>query len=102
MVGATPFLQDLVAIARQRGTGLPSLKSYLCGGASVPPSLIYEAAERFPNCLPWRTFGATEVPTMTGPPASRAGLRRSEEHTSELQSLMRSSYAGFCLKKKQN
>src|SRR3546814_3924417 len=31
----------------------------------------------------------------------RAGavLRRSEEHTSELQSLMRSSYAVFCLKK---
>src|SRR3546814_10126800 len=27
--------------------------------------------------------------------------RRSEEHTSELQSLMRISYAGFCLKKKQ-
>src|SRR3546814_9363314 len=28
-------------------------------------------------------------------------LPRSEEHTSELQSLMRSSYAVFCLKKKQ-
>src|SRR3546814_9370971 len=28
--------------------------------------------------------------------------RRSEEHTSELQSLMRSSYAVFCLKKKTN
>src|SRR3546814_7046192 len=27
---------------------------------------------------------------------------RSEEHTSELQSLMRSSYAVFCLKKKSN
>src|SRR3546814_7645544 len=27
---------------------------------------------------------------------------RSEEHTSELQSLMRISYADFCLKKKQN
>src|SRR3546814_8627594 len=27
---------------------------------------------------------------------------RSEEHTSELQSLMRSSYAVFCLKKKQS
>src|SRR3546814_4792178 len=26
-------------------------------------------------------------------------VRRSEEHTSELQSLMRISYAGFCLKK---
>src|SRR3546814_4943512 len=30
----------------------------------------------------------------------RAALRRSEEHTSELQSLMRISYAVFCLKKK--
>src|SRR3546814_5957670 len=29
-----------------------------------------------------------------------AGFRRSEEHTSELQSLMRTSYAVFCLKKK--
>src|SRR3546814_1786430 len=28
------------------------------------------------------------------------GMRRSEEHTSELQSLMRISYAVFCLKKK--
>src|SRR3546814_10708635 len=28
-------------------------------------------------------------------------MERSEEHTSELQSLMRSSYAVFCLKKKQ-
>src|SRR3546814_9513434 len=27
---------------------------------------------------------------------------RSEEHTSELQSLMRNSYAGFCLKKQNN
>src|SRR3546814_1518883 len=30
------------------------------------------------------------------------GQGRSEEHTSELQSLMRISYAVFCLKKKKN
>src|SRR3546814_1770880 len=30
------------------------------------------------------------------------GAARSEEHTSELQSLMRISYAVFCLKKKRN
>src|SRR3546814_2596214 len=30
-----------------------------------------------------------------------ARVTRSEEHTSELQSLMRSSYAVFCLKKKK-
>src|SRR3546814_8542711 len=34
------------------------------------------------------------------PDQQGAGLR-SEEHTSELQSLMRISYAGFCLKKKK-
>src|SRR3546814_3108878 len=34
-------------------------------------------------------------------PGHQAGaVRRSEEHTSELQSLMRNSYAVFCLKKK--
>src|SRR3546814_5576432 len=32
----------------------------------------------------------------------RIGLVRSEEHTSELQSLMRISYAVFCLKKNKN
>src|SRR3546814_17331846 len=31
----------------------------------------------------------------------RGCARRSEEHTSELQSLMRISYAAFCLKKKK-
>src|SRR3546814_6202848 len=35
-----------------------------------------------------------------GSSAGRAATRRSEEHTSELQSLMRISYAVFCLKKK--
>src|SRR3546814_2433130 len=38
------------------------------------------------------------------PPRERAHYQgyRSEEHTSELQSLMRISYAVFCLKKKKN
>src|SRR3546814_7836988 len=41
---------------------------------------------------------------LTGLEDSRVpggGSRRSEEHTSELQSLMRISYAVFCLKKKK-
>src|SRR3546814_3241079 len=43
---------------------------------------------------------------MVLPPSAGVGqaasiLHRSEEHTSELQSLMRSSYAVFCLKKKK-
>src|SRR3546814_7699773 len=39
---------------------------------------------------------------MTLSLAARANPRRSEEHTSELQSLMSLSYALFCLKKKKN
>src|SRR3546814_7290633 len=42
---------------------------------------------------------------MTNPSLSGRGAAletRSEEHTSELQSLMRISYAVFCLKKKKN
>src|SRR3546814_6743205 len=39
--------------------------------------------------------------SMNGP-RWRSTQRRSEEHTSELQSLMRISYAVFCLKKKKH
>src|SRR3546814_8150147 len=35
-------------------------------------------------------------------PGGTGGRARSEEHTSELQSLMRISYAVFCLKKKKH
>src|SRR3546814_1021956 len=40
-------------------------------------------------------FAANDIDTHEKQP-------RSEEHTSELQSLMRNSYAVFCLKKKKN
>src|SRR3546814_7975134 len=46
------------------------------------------------------TFGAREVSIQISAGAMRLFLRRSEEHTSELKSLMRISYAVFCLKKK--
>src|SRR3546814_1849541 len=38
---------------------------------------------------------------LATPPRPAATVDRSEEHTSELQSLMRISYAVFCLKKKK-
>src|SRR3546814_3374242 len=46
-----------------------------------------------------------QVELEAGDPALQrevAAARRSEEHTSELQSLMRTSYAVLCLKKKTN
>src|SRR3546814_6324421 len=46
-------------------------------------------------------FGAGELVKLTPEPLYRFAVERSEEHTSELQSLMRISYAVFCLKKKK-
>src|SRR3546814_1910206 len=45
---------------------------------------------------------ATGAPQVSARARRGLGCRRSEEHTSELQSLMRISYAVFCLKKKTN
>src|SRR3546814_4138513 len=45
--------------------------------------------------------GAVAIVTRNGKDVAKATLR-SEEHTSELQSLMRISYAVFCLKKKKS
>src|SRR3546814_6208536 len=56
------------------------------------------------GCLEW--LGAVGAENRLNPPTIKPAIpfkavsRRSEEHTSELQSLMRISYAVFCLKKK--
>src|SRR3546814_3988489 len=44
--------------------------------------------------------GMPNGPLVRAVPKGRSQIVRSEEHTSELQSLMRISYAVFCLKKK--
>src|SRR3546814_10576132 len=48
-----------------------------------------------------RSYGSRIVPCLKAANGGHAAAR-SEEHTSELQSLMRNSYAVFCLKKKNN
>src|SRR3546814_3520457 len=69
---------------------------------------------RTDTLFPYTTLFRSDVPRIGIPSASSARARlsgvcppnctitpRSEEHTSELQSLMRISYAVFCLKKKK-
>src|SRR3546814_2313395 len=76
-------------------------------GINITPDLLH-VAETAPLILPIHrdldalredASGAGKIGT------TRRGIGpayRSEEHTSELQSLMRISYAVFCLKKKKN
>src|SRR3546814_5299182 len=49
-----------------------------------------------------RSFLTLPHQAAVGPRPKGKPKGRSEEHTSELQSLMRISYAGFCLKKKKH
>src|SRR3546814_4233333 len=65
------------------------------------PEVLVEAAQRSRLARHVRHDRAGSLPTQRRVSDHRAlELSRSEEHTSELQSLMRISYAVFCLKKK--
>src|SRR3546814_1523777 len=109
---------DLLAASRRRGLRA-RVEPHLCGGDRA----ICEDAggrARVGPCDPGRSGGRPPIPNHLLPRrASPVGTRpvapcqaafaersagsqvqyRSEEHTSELQSLMRISYAVFCLKK---
>ena len=79
MAGATPFLQQLLAAAAKAGTRLPRLKVFICGGASVPASLIRDAAAQFENCIVSRVFGCTEVPMITAGSMARGDIAHAAE-----------------------
>lgn len=74
LAGATPFLEQLLAAARAANTTLPDLKVFICGGASVPPSIIREAAAYLDRTAVTRVYGSTEVPVTTVGAPSRDDL----------------------------
>lgn len=63
--GATPFLVQTLDAARRIQSHLPDLKLFICGGASVPASLIREADAYFERAVVTRVYGSTEVPVIT-------------------------------------
>src|SRR3546814_5174311 len=94
--------------------GLPFISSQagttLCTADAEPPPMVnpFMSSRVFMLCrllskqIPagQRVFNAPTSRML--PPLVRFNIKlRSEEHTSELQSLMRSSHAVFCLKKKK-
>jgi acyl-CoA synthetase (AMP-forming)/AMP-acid ligase II len=79
MAGATTFLQQLLEAAKQAGTRLSGLKVFICGGASVPPSLIRNAAAHFDQTIFTRVYGSTEVPVTTVGVPDRGDLQHAAE-----------------------
>src|SRR3546814_9286859 len=89
LLRAWPRLRDavepvIIAVERLKDRH-PTTSSDRKGGTSITPSFISARKKR--DSLPFAK-------------SISCSIQRSEEHTSELQSLMRISYAVFCLKKK--
>src|SRR3546814_2036922 len=72
------------------GSRLSNSSSFSTIPVGVSGSIIERSASIVPTSIATKLSRCVQVPSA-----------RSEEHTSELQSLMRISYAVFCLKKKK-
>src|SRR3546814_8685038 len=94
------------------GTDLPSAQILIRHAQSMLPAymvphsiVLHERLPRGPsgkldrNALPQPTLQASAATPPEGATAQAIAQVRSEEHTSELQSLMRISYAVICLNK---
>src|SRR3546814_6743871 len=93
--GHTLSLHDAFPICRRlaRGRGLKSTPERAPAKAKGRGTMATKAAA---------AATTTEDEDTRGREESQDGPLRSEEHTSALQSLMRTSYAVFCLKKKHH
>src|SRR3546814_4112197 len=74
------------------------VQASICGARCVPPRPTEDHRPRGTERKARADLVLDPAATMR---RSCREVRRSEEHTSELQSLMRISYAVFCLKKKK-
>src|SRR3546814_11317272 len=83
----TLFRSECGGCHDERHVTVPAMPG--AGLAMVQPEIVLGSQEAFLDG-PAQACGSGQL------------LERSEEHTSELQSLMRISYAVFCLKKKNN
>src|SRR3546814_7193308 len=95
--GLTPH--DLATgIERMLGAGVTQAEIARALGRSKQFVSLYAACA---DMAPWLRAAIDQMPIRLLYDLHRAArTHRSEEHTSELQSLMRNSYAVFCLKKK--
>src|SRR3546814_9030088 len=98
MLRSWPAAPTETGVARSATEPLPSatlLSAVAVASLPIATACAPDATALSPTAVVFRPVACAPVPTATDDCAVR-----SEEHTSELQSLMRISYAVFCLKKK--
>src|SRR3546814_2113592 len=89
--GIEPQTLKLFEVCRLRSVPIITFVNKVDREGQTPFELLDEVADRL----------ALDVCPLNWPAGMGGTFERSEEHTSELQSLMRISYAVFCLKKKK-
>src|SRR3546814_3130680 len=80
------------------GMGIPTIPNYIITSSLAGPALLELGVPLLVSHMFVFYFGI--MADLTPPVALACFAARSEEHTSELQSLMLISYAVFCLEKK--
>src|SRR3546814_5783242 len=91
-------------MAKSKSAGRRQAANNKPASRARPVSMPWVRVERGASVERWATLQGLAMlcgPITSPQVAGAMGLARSEEHTSELQSLMRISYAVFCLKKKK-
>src|SRR3546814_6245278 len=94
-----------VAAVRRSASISPEPAMFILTVPVVPAAFMSPdpATEKLADCVliaPIVKLPEPEAEAAKSSPSTRSTDRRSEEHTSELQTLMRNSYAVFCLLKK--
>src|SRR3546814_6860897 len=99
----------LAAVLRDQLGGIEDLCDAAAAAESARPEAIRERLReqveellQASPALPEERLAQEAAILAARRTSARNWIGRSEEHTSELQSLMRISYAVFCLKKKKN
>src|SRR3546814_6728567 len=94
-------MDSLLSIV-QMPAGIPVV-TFAIGNAGASNAALFAAAllavDHADVAESLSAFRQRQSDEVAGNDDPRVPIRRSEEHTSELQSLMRISYAVFCLKK---
>jgi len=81
MAAATPFLMDVIGHPALAEAGhLPSLRLFLCGGASIPEQLARDAGEALPHTFTSPLWGMTECGGVTTCPFDAPAEKR---HTTD-------------------
>src|SRR3546814_10323475 len=103
LVGGDHHLPPSAGVApafRAAGMAPPRASMIRCSSSATSQQTISVQASWEAKCAPRSCWETPNTSPAHRPAASPFQRHRSEEHTSELQSLMRISYAVFCLKKK--